>query len=636
MTWISVARCVLVVLAASASAAPAAELCRESRWPQGFADAVATDGVIAVVGVGTALAVFDVTSPHAPAPLGAVSLPEYPRDIVLAGNLAYVAADAAGLRIVDLSAPSTPREIGKLETGGDAFGLAVSGTTAAVAADDAGLRIVDVSQPESPREIGSLVVPGNRVQDVALRGWHAYLADQSLGLRVVSVAVPRFPVELGSLPNDHGGANAVVVDGHLAYVGLARYFFNGGLRVVDVSSPRNPTELGYLDTAETINDMAVVGSLVLAAGEDDGLSVIDVSDPSSPTRRSESPTSLADRSVAVLGDRALLASNDVFRVVSFADPDLPVEEFTFPTKGISAEAVAIGSVAVVTDPEQGLWVYDLQRPGGITPLTLGQTIGRPFRMTSREQLVFTQEGSSPPLEGIHVYDLSDPSEPAWLGQFETDRGPVTVAAGHHEHVYATDASDLYVLDVSQPNAPTEVGRVGTWEGGVSIIVTLGHAFVGTAVGIEVIDVRAPSHPTSVQQIPLNGISWDADVAGNRLFVATSFDLTILDIAVPSASSVLGSVQIPFEALAVVVDPPFAYVASTSAGVQIVDVSDPRQPEIVGSWTTQEDVWDLALFGHRLLVPSRAGLEVLRRCGEIFGDGFESGDTAQWSPSTTKR
>lgn len=235
-----------------------------------------------------------------------------------------------------------------------------------------------------------------------------------------------------------------------------------------------------------------------------------------------------------------------------------------------------------------------------------------------------------------VFDLSTPTQPQPLGSFPTDY-PIIDIEAHQDRVLVNDPVYFYILDVSDPDAPVETGRLAMNSSSVVNISAAGdYAYLGNADGIEVVDMSDPAAPWSVTQVPTHGIAEDSEGYQDQLFTATTWELAVFDVANPAAPTVIGSTPIPFEGSGLLLAPPLAYVATWPEGIQIVDVSDPQQPEIVGSWTAQERVGPLASFGHRVLVPSRAGLEVLRPCGEIFGDGFESGDTTQWSPSTTGR
>src|SRR5436190_13181911 len=83
----------------------------------------------AYFGVGPNFNISDVTNPASPVKLGSIRLGDLPADIIVSGNLAYVAAGRAGLYILNISAPASPTITAHLDTNGFAYRLAISGST---------------------------------------------------------------------------------------------------------------------------------------------------------------------------------------------------------------------------------------------------------------------------------------------------------------------------------------------------------------------------------------------------------------------------------------------------------------------------------------------------------------------------
>ncbi len=116
------------------------------------------------------------------------------QDVVVVGDLAYVAAGPSGLQIVDISNPENPEIIGYWDDNPwwDTYGVAVSGDYAYLASD--GLRVISVADPEHPEEVGYCDTT-NYANDVAVSGDYAYIAEDRSGLRVISVGDPEHPEE---------------------------------------------------------------------------------------------------------------------------------------------------------------------------------------------------------------------------------------------------------------------------------------------------------------------------------------------------------------------------------------------------------------------------------------------------------
>ena len=81
-------------------------------------------------------------------------------DLAVVGKYAYIAAGVDGLRIVDVSDPQAPVEVGGCDTPGSAKDVSVCGSHAYVADGDGGLQVVDVSDPVHPAIVASRRLPG--------------------------------------------------------------------------------------------------------------------------------------------------------------------------------------------------------------------------------------------------------------------------------------------------------------------------------------------------------------------------------------------------------------------------------------------------------------------------------------------
>ena len=73
--------------------------------------------------------------------LGGFNTSGQAKEVVVAGNLAYVADGTAGLQVIDVSNPASPVRLGSYPTRGTARGVAVAGNRVYVANDEKGLRV---------------------------------------------------------------------------------------------------------------------------------------------------------------------------------------------------------------------------------------------------------------------------------------------------------------------------------------------------------------------------------------------------------------------------------------------------------------------------------------------------------------
>jgi hypothetical protein len=98
-------------------------------------------------------------------------------------------------------------------------------------------------------------------------------------------------------------------------------------------------------------------------------------------------------------------------------------------------------------------------------------------------------------------------------------------------------------------------------------------------------------------LDLSGDALGCDVAGEFAYLATgSSGLQIVDVSNPGSPVLAGSVDTPGTATAVTVVGFFAYVADQLSGLQLIDVSNPQSPLIRGSFDTPGSARAVAVAG----------------------------------------
>jgi hypothetical protein len=82
--------------------------------------------------------------------MGSVAMPDYPREVALSGNHAYVSDGFAGIYVIDVTDPTSPQVVGSVDTADFAWGAVVSGELTYVSDGGRGLRILPAQcEPEA-------------------------------------------------------------------------------------------------------------------------------------------------------------------------------------------------------------------------------------------------------------------------------------------------------------------------------------------------------------------------------------------------------------------------------------------------------------------------------------------------------
>ena len=176
---------------------------------------------------------------------------------------------------------------------------------------------------------------------------------------------------------------------------------------------------------------------------------------------------------------------------------------------------------------------------------------------------------------------------------------------------AAGAAGLVAVAVDDPRVPQIVGTrslPGTALG-VKVQGSLAYVAAGAA-GLAVVDVSDPTAPAILGSAAAPGNAQNLAVKGGFAYVAAGdAGLQILDVGAPTAPRVVGSVVLPpvgasgpAKALGVDVAPErgLAAVAAGTFGLQLVDVSDPAHPALLGKVATG-DARDVAVRGNTAFV-----------------------------------
>lgn len=213
-------------------------------------------------------------------------------------------------------------------------------------------------------------------------------------------------------------------------------------------------------------------------------------------------------------------------------------------------------------------------------------------------------------DGLIVVDVSNPAAPQRVGSCRLLGSARDIAvAGRYAYVAAREGG-LRVVDVSNPKAPAEVGfyrprrtvREGAVEAGPlieAVAVTGKYAYVTSNYVpkdkdhrqsvLHVLDISDPDAPTELGSFEASGQFLGVVAIGKYAYVIDkSGTLYVVDLSDPKAPAVVGSFHALGEPHGVFVAGKYAYVADDDGGMHIVDVSNPKAPMVVGSYVDGGD------------------------------------------------
>ncbi|MFP4469105.1 MAG: T9SS type A sorting domain-containing protein [Bacteroidales bacterium] len=193
--------------------------------------------------------------------------------------------------------------------------------------------------------------------------------------------------------------------------------------------------------------------------------------------------------------------------------------------------------------------------------------------------------------GVEIWDLTDMGNPAMLARIPTNSYPRGGVFAQGDIMYVMTVVDgLYTFDISDMNNIQQLGHypipgsTQVWNSAME--GNFVYCAAGTG-GCRIVDV---SDPANLQIAGIVGGAADGVwVHDGLLYVTSSTGLKIHDVNDPSSPSLLGNLQLEGYPYRVSVNGNHAFVANSTTnpggGVQAVDVSDPANPQLTGSYSS---------------------------------------------------
>lgn len=258
------------------------------------------------------------------------------------------------------------------------------------------------------------------------------------------------PTELGVYTPEDGNARGFEVVGDTVYLAVEA----GGLAIVDISDPTTPTEIGVFDLApgQLIHRVAYAGDILFVGMRGAGWAAVDITDPAAPMYVYQDNESSA-QDLAFADDVLYIADVNGVQVINVADPFFPavlVDDLVLP--GSTQTVVVAGDYAYASGLTAGLSVLDISDPATTFEVTTLDMNGRGYIAIEGDRAFVSAS------DGVHIVDITDPTQPTELGVFVAERREA-VAADDRLWVLGVDTLSedvpmLSVVDYADPASPT--------------------------------------------------------------------------------------------------------------------------------------------------------------------------------------
>ena len=191
--------------------------------------------------------------------------------------------------------------------------------------------------------------------------------------------------------------------------------------------------------------------------------------------------------------------------------------------------------------------------------------------------------------GLLIYDISSPSEPILVGQFNDDDGLAQSVHVDGSFVYVADHERFEIIDVSNPSEPFEIYEIAfTYSGSAMDVAVEGpFAYVAAqAAGLLIVNVSDPYNPVQYGRYDDGSLPENIVVVGSYAYINDNESgLKILDVSNPVNPIFISELYDGGQSNELVaLCNSYVFVADGWQGIEIIDVSDPANPVEIGQYS----------------------------------------------------
>lgn len=517
----------------------------------GIADIGGEMGVSSVVANGIAyvacglagIKIIDLSSPTNPVVLATFDTPGTALSVKLSNGYAFVADGEKGLQILDVNDPRHPFIVGSMDTSGEAKSVDIQGNYAFLADGNKGLRVVNISNFSLIYSVARLETPGI-AHSVVVSGNRVFLAMGAEGIYVFDATDP---VHL-KLDRYFSGVGYVEA---FAFYGDDYLIASGGysLSILNISDSSHISLAGNLEVSDVIESLVVSGKRAyiktfncerwdcLVSKRMDLISAIDISNPLKPTIINTNK---------VPGHGGSLAIYDGYLYVT-VDLNPPIWGYISPIEYLQWVFMSMGDWRVEIPK---LFVIDTQVvpwPGGVGELAMANPRSA---IALGDRYAYLVNGAD-----FIVVDVADSKSPQIVGRLDTAvRLQSMVSSEGYVYAISQDGG-LYVIDVTNPSEPALVGQMGlseplnkwiAFDMSRYIAVQEGYAYVAQSGGMDIVDISSPTNPIAVSRVEYQTIEQPISIYkfGHYVFIGKDYTrVQVMDVGNPRNPAALTEINL---------------------------------------------------------------------------------------------
>ena len=216
------------------------------------------------------------------------------------------------------------------------------------------------------------------------------------------------------------------------------------------------------------------------------------------------------------------------------------------------------------------------------------------------------------VQGVEFYNISNPSNLDHLTNFSFGQGTKSnCVTGFGNYAYFTTNNGLYVVNISNPSNPINLGRVSNTSGYIWENLDTNGDILAVAAhedGVKIFNISSPSNPILESTISTQN-SWAVAIKENLVFIADEDKIKIVDITIINNPNLIEIVTTENAIKDIIVDDNFLYTALGSDGVALYQIND-NSIELLSSYNTTTLANRVSAFNGKLAIADWDDVEVV--------------------------
>jgi hypothetical protein len=610
------------------------QITQVGEWGSGAYTGVMVQGHYAYcVAFRNGLDIIDVSDPMKPQRIANIKTSDVIGDVFVRDNHAYITAGKEGLHIIDITHPAYPIWIGKYNAELSAGSVFVRGNFAFVTNrfnyKNYKLTILDVSNPEAPVFKGECIIGGDPT-DIFLQDQYAYVSadfysysEEVGGLYIFDISDKEAPVQVGLASEYY--AQSVYVKGQYAYV---KTF--SSILVFDVSDPFNPRWIrnatpgsnkaaNNKDISGTKWESYISGEGQLVYGKDqyvmfqdddyNNLVIYDAANPEELKTAAKIPLQYRLRGIHIIDDYLYLAlSGGGLKIYNIKDVSQPGFKGEYDRSGFPRRIDIQGNYLYMADEWNGFQVMDIGNPQ--SPQILGG-----YWFDNYGAIEFSINGNYAYVGGynghVKVLNIINPATPKLMNTIELGDALFDMEIEGDKGFWLL-RNQLFIMDLSNPEQPVQLSTYSLDDTGRAISVSGNFVYLLTKnyqqppyAHLITIDISKPSEPLVVSNFGLIHGGKDIVVQGNIAIIGSANPGSVyaVDLIDKTAPMVKSQYHLGEDAIVnrVHINGNYAYIMIEEKAIKVLDISNPENIKLAGSYDLPERSLDLKGDGKHIFV-----------------------------------